>query len=236
MAKTNKDGGPINEPLKIWYLIDRSGSMVGLHEAVVSGTNNLLAEQRGGRDECRISIAQFDDQDPFELIVDDEVIDDVKPLTGSEYQPRGLTPLYDAIAALIKHADKRIKKRREAGLEEEDQLVVIFTDGLENASTDYDRQRTFEKLRERQERGWTFAFLGANQDAYAEGGKIGVARGSTANFRATPEGVGSASRMIRTGITAHRQRSRRDRRRHSEVFFENAPQPSEPDTPQRKQS
>ena len=208
------------EPLKIWYLIDRSGSMRPLRKAVVRETNKLLAEQRRGDDDCRITIAQFDSQEPFELIVDDEAIGDVKPLTADDYKPRATTPLYDAIGALISRADRRISERQTARLPEEDQLLVIFTDGLENASTDYQRDTILELLDERQNQGWTIGYLGANQDAYAESRKLGIDRRSASNFDASEGGVARANRSVSRGITERRAMSRAHRRRANRDFFQ----------------
>ena len=210
------------EPLKIWYLIDRSGSMRRLRKAVVRETNKLLTEQRRGDDDCRITIAQFDSREPFELIVDDEAIGDVQPLTAADYEPRAGTPLYDAIGALVSRADRRIQQRQAARLPEEDQLLVIFTDGLENASTDYQRDTIFELLGARQNQGWTIGYLGANQDAYKESGKLGIDRRSASNFHASEEGVARANRSVSRGIAERRAMTRAHRRRANRDFFQGA--------------
>lgn len=220
MPKTKKHPRTSDEPLNIWYLLDRSGSMQPLREAVVHETNALLTEQRGGDDECRITIAQFDSQDPFELIVDDEAISDVKPLIAADYVPRGATPLYDAIGALIGRADRRIRERNAAGLAEEDQMVVIFTDGLENASTDHDSASIIQLLNERQAQGWTIAYLGANQDSYAQSRKLGVDPRSASNFDASEAGIARANRSVSRGISARRGMSRAARRRQRADFFQ----------------
>ncbi len=81
-----------------------------------------------------------------------------------------------------------------AGAPATDNLVVVFTDGHENASRRWDRGRLFRRISDLQDRGWTFVFLGANQDSYAEGGRLGFADGSTSNFAASPDGV--ASRVL----------------------------------------
>jgi hypothetical protein len=67
--------------------------------------------------------------------------------------------------------------------------VVIVTDGAENASSELTRDAVFRMIENRSEQGWAFVFLGANQDAYAEGGGIGVARGSAAGWDASADGA-----------------------------------------------
>ena len=38
---------------------------------------------------------------------------------------------------------------------------------------------------------WGFTFIGANQDAIGEGGRLGISRGSSVNYKATSKGVRS---------------------------------------------
>ena len=68
--------------------------------------------------------------------------------------------------------------------------MLIVTDGQENAS----RETTADALRqmiEHQVHGyqWEFIYLGANVDAFAEGGKMGIQAARNVNFDADVEGV-----------------------------------------------
>ncbi len=85
-----------------------------------------------------------------------------------------------------------------------DNLVVVFTDGEENASRQWSRDRLFRRIRKLQDKGWTFVFLGANQDSYAEGGRLGFAQGSTSNFRATPSSVAAVYAGLNRATTEWR--------------------------------
>ncbi len=177
---------------KVWMLLDRSGSMSGLEAAVVKGANRLIAEQVAEPGTCRVTIVQFDSDEPFEVLVDDVSVHKVDPHALEQYEPRGLTPLYDAVARLIGCADRRVKQRSKAGKKPEDQTVVIVTDGYENASTDYSLADIHSLITKRREEGWAFAFMGANQDSYAEGARLGVDQRSVQNYEASEEGVGEA--------------------------------------------
>jgi hypothetical protein len=64
--------------------------------------------------------------------------------------------------------------------------VVIFTDGLENASHEWTHKKLFGRVYALRSKGWTFVFLGANQDSYATGAQRAMPAG---NFRADAVGV-----------------------------------------------
>ena len=54
-------------------------------------------------------------------------------------------------------------------------IIVIITDGFENASKLFTRKQIFRKITNRKLKDkWTFIFLGANQDAIVEGSKFGI--------------------------------------------------------------
>ena len=180
----------LNEPTtagesRIWFLLDRSGSMESIAEAVVGGCNAFFSEQRAVAGTAKVTFVQFDDRDPHEVLLDDVDLASVVPLGEHEFIPRGNTPLLDATAMLLDRAEAR-------GGAPTDNLVVVFTDGQENASRRWDRSRLFRRISDLQDRGWTFVFLGANQDSYASAGSLGISSGSISNFDATPRSVAAA--------------------------------------------
>jgi Mg-chelatase subunit ChlD len=146
--------------------------------------------------------------------------DSAAPAPG--YTPRGTTPLYDAIGALLARVDAHVA----AGGHDADQVVVVLTDGLENASTEYTRRRIFDLVTERRGRGWTFAFLGANQDSYEAGTAMAIAGPSTASWDATPVGAHDAILRV-SAATARRVRgSRASRMATRDAFFEGEEPPA----------
>ena len=214
MAKKNEDRA------KIWFLLDRSGSMASVAEDVIGGFNYFLAEQAAQAGECRMTVVQFDSEDPFEVIAAGKEPADVPELNDSVYQPRGLTPLYDAIGRLIKRADDRIARRSKAEKPAEDQLVVVFTDGLENNSHRYDRPEVFELAKKRQDDGWTFVFMGANQDSYATGDGLGFDRGSTQNFRGDGMGTRTSFESVNLALADYRTSNYEEKQRRKADFFD----------------
>ena len=190
--KTSKqaaaDEGPqAAENVHASFLIDRSGSMSGLVGDVIGGYNQFVENQRNiqATGECAFTAVQFDSDEPFKVIHDAAPIGSVPAMTYADYQPRGLTPLLDALGNLIKTIEKRIA----ASIVPEDQIVVVFTDGLENASSEWTREALFKLITEKENEGWTFNFMGANQDSYETGRGLGFKSNNTANF--TPDGRGT---------------------------------------------
>ena len=215
-AKSDKGGkggkggkGSSSDRSKVWMLLDRSGSMSGLEAAVVKGVNRFIAEQAAEPGTCRLTVAQFDSEAPFEVLVDDASVHKADPHALEQYEPRGLTPLFDAVGRLIGCADRRVKQRRKAGKKPEDQTVVIVTDGYENASTDYSAADIHELIGKRREQGWAFVFMGANQDSYSESARLGFDARSVQNYEASDEGVDEAFASV--------SRAQRDRRTMSSV-------------------
>ncbi|WP_420445009.1 vWA domain-containing protein [Candidatus Poriferisodalis sp.] len=213
-AKSTKSGkrsgnGSSSDRSKVWMLLDRSGSMSGREAAVVKGVGRFIAEQAAEPGTCRLTVAQFDSEAPFEVLVDDVSVHKADPHALERYEPRGLTPLFDAVARLIGGADQRISQRAKAGKKPEDQTLVIVTDGLENASTDYSAADIHNLITKRREQGWAFVYMGANQDSYSESARLGFDARSVQNYEASDEGIDEAFASV--------SRAQRDRRTMSSV-------------------
>ena len=191
------------------HLLDRSGSMEPMADDVVGGFNGFLATQQADGHDAVLTLVQFDSQDSHEVLVAAAPIAEVRPLDAARFPPRGGTPLYAAIGHLI--ADATIRAEQTASAE--DVLFVPFTDGQENQSTEYTRQQVFDLITKRQERGWTFAYLGANQDSYAEGGQIGHSAGNVQNFAPDAAGAKAAFASLAPAVS-----KRRDALRHNRAY------------------
>ena len=205
---------------KIWFLLDRSGSMQSLTGDVIGGFNQFLAEQGSQPGKARMTVVLFDGDNPFELVVDAETVAEIAQLTQDTYWARGVTPLYDAVGDLIERADRRIADRAKSGKPTEDQMVLIFTDGYENASRRYDRAQVFDLIKKRQDDDWTFVFMGSNQDAYDEAAKVGLVGGNVQNYASSSAGVNHAFTEFSRGASSFRSKPRRQRIADKERFFE----------------
>jgi len=194
--------------LHIYFVLDRSGSMASIASDVVGGFNTFLANQQADGADALLTLIQFDSQEAHEVLAEATPIAQVPRLTAGSFVPRGGTPLYDAMGHTIADATIRAEARRNAGEPEEEILFITFTDGQENQSREYDRAKLFDLVKKREEIGWTFVYLGANQDSYAEGGHIGYAAGNTQNFTASPAGAQAAFGSLSTAVARRRAKIR----------------------------
>lgn len=113
------------KPNAALLLLDRSGSMANCVDLTVDGVNTFLQRLRddeSGRG-AQIELITFDSQG-FDTIRKGS-IDEVRNITTSEYQPRSMTPLYDAVQHALERLNDTPANRR---------MLIILTDGKENAS------------------------------------------------------------------------------------------------------
>ena len=195
----------------IWFLLDRSGSMASIERDVVEGFDRFFKEQRKQGGEAIVTIVQFDDQEPHDVVVDARPLAKVRSI-AERFEPRGMTPLYDAIGLLLDRAERH-------GGDGADQLVVILTDGMENASTEWTQKKLFKRIAALRKSGWTFVFLGANQDSYAAGAGLAMAAGNVSNFRADAGGTAAAYAGLSRTVGEWRIKPRQERRRDADDFW-----------------
>lgn len=148
-------------------LLDRSGSMSEIKEQTVTGLNKFFKDQRKDPTGLRMSLIFFDSQS-IDTIYESLPMENVPNMSHALFQPRDSTPLFDSIAYAIDYADKNKK-------ENEQVMIIIMTDGLENASKEHTRESLRALIVDREQiQGWKFVFLGANQDAWEEASKMGI--------------------------------------------------------------
>jgi hypothetical protein len=180
----------------IHFLLDRSGSMEFIKDATIEGFNAFLDAQQELTVPVTVSLTLFDKpynkDTQLEKIWDNIPVAQAQKLTPATFRPRGDTPLYDAITRTIAEVDAIPDRGRT--------LFVIQTDGQENASTEANRQQVFDLINRKRSEGWEFVFLGANQDAYAVGAGLGIARGSTMSYTGTNQGTLKASGIRNSAI------------------------------------
>ncbi len=157
---------------EIVFIIDRSGSMAGLEEDTIGGFNSLIEKQKHEPGKALVSAVMFEDD--CDVVLDRVPLNKVRPLTRRDYTPGGCTALLDAVGGAIHHIGNLHKYADEKDRPDKT-LVVIITDGMENASRRYDFRRVRHMIERQQKRyRWEFLFLGANMDAVATAASYGI--------------------------------------------------------------
>jgi hypothetical protein len=155
-------------------ILDETGSMQDCKGAAIAGVNEYLKTLRQMPTPVRFTMTLFN-SGKLEERHRNESVGQVPELTDQTYQPIAATPLYDAIGRTLTTADQNASP-------ESRKLFVILTDGLENASREYTRDGIARLVKDHEAKGWTFVYLGADHDAWAAGGDLGIAGDNTVQF------------------------------------------------------
>lgn len=183
----------------IALIVDRSGSMYSVADDTKGSVENLIQEQKQESGNASLTLVQFDHE--YEIVYDFAPLQEVdeKEFT-SQYQPRGQTALVDAIARTILSMSDRIETMEEKPTRV---VVAIVTDGLENASHEFTAEKVKALVKEKQELGWDFIFLGADLDAVQTAGRYGFSPDASATYDAG--NITEAMKAINTKISDVRQ-------------------------------
>lgn len=180
-------------------IVDRSGSMSPIAGDMNGAIRELLKEQAKEPGDLLIDITTFDQE--IELPYLNAKAEDI---TEDVIMPRGMTALLDAIGITITGLGTKLRV-----LPEKDRpgkvIVVVVTDGYENASQEYTREQVKKMVEEQTDKwGWTFMYLAANVDAFATGGGMGFRTGQTMSYAATGQTVSAGYGGLHANISRSR--------------------------------
>lgn len=185
----------------ITVLLDRSGSMESIQQAMESAYGEFVLQHRAVPS-SRLTLIQFDTENPQEVVCEATPIGQVPRLT---IVPRGGTPLLDAFVRAIDRTGERLKAM---GDRPDQVLFVIITDGQENSSREFKRQDVFDRVtRQRDIYKWQFVYLGANQDAIGEAASFGIPATMAMNYAPTALGTTSGTRSLSHNTVSYANRS-----------------------------
>lgn len=192
---------PPQRSCEVLFVLDRSGSMEEHVDAAVEGFAGFLAAQRAvASPDAQLLLGLF--SDALEHPGPARPIRDVPPLDRAWFAGGGSTALLDALGGTIaegmtRHAAEGQRPRRT--------LVVLLTDGEENASREY-RLPTVRAMveRARAQFGWEFLLLGVGVDADRLGRDLGILPHLALPVAAGAEGVrrafAAASEMTQAAL------------------------------------
>ncbi len=180
---------------EIICIVDRSGSMSSMQVEAQGGLNAFVEEQcKVGK--ANLTIVEFDS---YIDMVCERI--DINEAAAYELKPRGMTALLDAIGTVISDSEKYTSKDGKT-------IVVVMTDGIENASKEWTAPQINKLINERKEEGWEFMFLAAGQNAIKTGVAYGFDADSTVTFSNTGQGATSANEVASVYTTSLRTMSK----------------------------
>jgi uncharacterized protein YegL len=183
------------------FILDRSGSMSGLEKDTIGGFNGMIEKQKKEAGEVIVSTVLFDDD--TEVLHNRVDIRSIHPMTDREYYVRGCTALLDAVGGAITHI-KRVRKSLPKSERPEKTIFIITTDGMENSSRRYSYNKVKELIENRRAKNWEFIFLGANIDAVAEAGRLGIQASRAVNYKCDAAGTALNYRVLNETVTKMR--------------------------------
>jgi len=147
--------------MHIIFLIDKSSSMTNNIEETIKGYNTFIENQQSLEDteECIVSLYLFSTN--IEIIYEKRHLDDIIELDRNNYRPNGSTALLDSMGYILEKINIQDKT-----------IFVVITDGQENSSKIYRRNRLHDLI-ETKKNNLEIVYMGSNQDAILAGGSIG---------------------------------------------------------------
>lgn len=183
---------PAPDAVHSYMLLDRTGSMQSIWNEALSSVN-AYAESFGESEdgdaplETRVTLAAFDSHDglQFDVLRKNVPTEKWRNVTSDEASPRGMTPLFDAIGQNIAAAEKDNPEKA---------VIVIMTDGEENASTEMKKADAKAALDRAEKRGWEVVFLGADFAKFNDADAVGVARAK--QMAVSPDKMGETMQLL----------------------------------------
>jgi len=189
-----------------YILLDRTGSMSGIWDEALTSVNAYATSvgkaEEGELDnlDTSVTLAVFDAQDGLQF---DVLRKGIEPgawndVTNDEANPRGMTPLFDAIGRIISLAEDDKPEKA---------VIVVMTDGRENSSRELTKDGAKAALDRAREKGWEVVFLGAEFAAFDDAEALGNSGSknmavSAGSMQRSMEGLAKKSRAYGKGEEA----------------------------------
>lgn len=165
--------------LHICFVLDESGSMYNSVDDVIGGFQKLIDEQKGEKNgECIISLYRFSSTVKKDYI--GKLVNEVPKLY---YSPGGCTAMNDGVGTAIDEIGKWLSDMDESERPSKN-MIVIMTDGQENASKEYNFDTVKAKIKHQEEKySWTFVYMGTNLQDLKDANRLGIKMRSVSGSR-----------------------------------------------------
>ena len=192
-----------NDLTELVFILDRSGSMAGLESDTIGGFNSMLEKQKKQDGKAFVTTVLFNSEN--QTLHDRAALETVAPMTDRDYTACGCTALLDAIGTTIEHISDIHRYIRPEDVPAHT-VFVITTDGMENASKQFDAAQVRAMVEQKKEEfGWEFLFLGANIDAIATARRFGISEDRAVDYRADAAGTALNFATVDEAITTVRE-------------------------------
>ena len=163
--------------LHICFVIDESGSMYPSVGDIIGGFQKLIDEQKQVKDgECIVSVYRFADTVKSDFI--GKSVQEVQPI---EYNPGGCTAMNDGIGTAIDEIGLWLSDMDESERPSKN-LIVIMTDGEENASKEYTLQDVKDRIKHQEEKyNWSFIYMGTDLNSLDDAKTLGIQMSSVSS-------------------------------------------------------
>jgi len=192
-AKAVQDGDTTK--FTIIIILDKSGSMSDIRNDMIGSFNTFIAQQKTiAENPPQVSLILFNNQ--LDAVYINKKLEEIPELSPLNYQPTGGTALYDAVGSTLDSFDSYTNV-----------LVVIITDGEENASKEYTYKQMKEKISKKNADKWQFVYLSDNLENSRQGERIGLCSSSQTTNHVVPKcNFGTYfSSNITTAVNEYRQ-------------------------------
>ena len=207
-------------------VVDRSGSMGTIRSQALSGINeqfNALRTTKVKNGTTSVSVVLFDGEIDTPML--DVNSNDLVDWTDSQYVPHGSTALRDATWRAIAHLKTKPVTENTAF------LVVVISDGGENASTEVSQQQLTEEIKKLEvTKQWTFTYMLANQNIQNFVRTMGVSANNVASFTSTPAGMVHASCVMSSSVAGYMQMRSVSTKNATSNFYDSTTAPVSVDT------
>ncbi len=194
----------------ISVILDRTGSMESIRDDTIGGFNAFLNAQKADPGLASLTLVQFDSQDPYEIVHQFKPLTEVPELTRETFVPRASTPLLDAIGRGINDLEKSL-----ADITENERpsrvVMVLITDGQENASREFRKDQIEKMIKEKQEKAaWQFVFLSADLAAIGDALATGMRPAAVMAHDKDGHGTSAAWAALSRSISDYRRGNKED--------------------------
>jgi len=164
---------------RVHFILDESGSMNNSRQSTIDGFNEYINGLRGDTagNTYKISLTKFEGGH-VRRVFTDVSLQNMRDITLNDYTPSGMTNLNDAIGTTLLDMEKNPLYPNKLY----NTLIVIMTDGYENASREWSQQATSDMIKNQEQNGWTVTFLGANIDTQSVSAAYSIDSGNARSY------------------------------------------------------